>query len=560
MRFSFFPTPWKWRPREWLTKQYWVLETTDATFADKKGFSNADVDVVPPELRTWNWFNFMSLWIADGGNIGTMQISGSIMSLGLDIRQAIVVLVIGNCLNGVFTALQGYMGSRYHIPFTIATRASHGFWFSYFAVVSRLVLAFFYFGSNTYLVAQCTQIMIGAIWPSFLNIPNHIPTSVGITSGLMVAFLIGWLIQFPLLMIHPRNMRWLFFVKSVMAVGGTLAMVGWGVTKAGGGGPVFAQKGTLEGQTLAMAYVAGIVLTTNSRLTLAINIPDMSRYAKRPAETWWQAIIIPIVYIFFGICGILIASTSQIIYGSIIWSPLLIIPKWGSRAARFFIGFAFMITTIGTNIASNSVAAANDMTFCLPRYINLKRGAFIVSVLGAWAIQPWQIQKNAATLSAFLGGYTVVLGPLLGIMVTDFWLVHRGRLDVPSLYRVRGIYRYQKGVNWRAVVAYAVAVPINLPGLGHAVNNNIALPSAYINFYTANWFTGIAIASSIYMICCLVSPPTATLLDAPIEIDDLLPRQTVVEELVIGGGAGKAEEDIDGGKKPYTTVYVRSVD
>ncbi|WVQ83255.1 hypothetical protein IAT38_005394 [Cryptococcus sp. DSM 104549] len=544
-------------PRQWLTHDYWVLDTPDATFADRKGWSNLDVDVTPPEKRTWNAFNFMSLWIADGGNIGTMQISGTIMSAGLDWRQSIIVLVIGNCLNAVVTAFNGYIGSRYHVPFTVATRVSMGFWFSYFAVVSRLILAFFYFGTNTFLVGQCTQIMIGAIWPSFLNIQNHIPTKVGISSGLLISFTIGWIIQFPLLMIHPSKMRWLFFIKSVLAVTGTLAMVGWGVHTAGGGGPVFAQRGTLKGQELAMAYISGICLTTNSRLTLAINIPDMSRYARKPSATWWQVVIIPVVYIFFGICGVLIASTSQVIYGNLIWSPLLIIPLWTNRAARFFIGFAFMITTVGTNIASNSVAAANDLTFLLPKYINLKRGAFITSVLGAWAVQPWQIQANAKTVSAFLGGYTVVLGPVLGIMLADFWIVRRCNIDVPSMYRVHGIYRYTKGINWRAAAAYIIAIPINLPGLGHAVNNKIKLPAAYVRFYTASWFTGIGIAAAVYLACSFAFPPRESMVDHPIETVDELPR------FEGSGEASPVEVDEKDGELEkgdlVTTVQVREI-
>jgi len=56
------------------------------------------------------------------------------------------VSAIGNLIIAAAVAFNGMIGSRHHIPFSIASRASLGFYFSYFAVVSRLVLGLIYFG------------------------------------------------------------------------------------------------------------------------------------------------------------------------------------------------------------------------------------------------------------------------------------------------------------------------------------------------------------------------------------------------------------------------------
>jgi purine-cytosine permease-like protein len=42
--------------------------------------------------------------------------------------------------------LNGTVGARLHISFPVLNRSSFGFWFSYFSVVSRVVLAMFWFG------------------------------------------------------------------------------------------------------------------------------------------------------------------------------------------------------------------------------------------------------------------------------------------------------------------------------------------------------------------------------------------------------------------------------
>jgi nucleobase:cation symporter-1, NCS1 family len=72
---------------------------------------------------------------------------------------------------------------------------------------------------------------------------------------------------------------------------------------------------------------------------------------------------------------------------------------------------------------------------------------------------------------------------------TQYWLVHRTRVDVPSMYRPRGRYRYTHGIvspcnvdifyasenvsqNWRAAAAMTVSVPPTFPGLIDSIKAN----------------------------------------------------------------------------------------
>lgn len=72
-------------------------------------------------------------------------------------------------------------------------------------------------------------------------------------------------------MIHPSKMRWLFFIKSVVAVIAAFAMLGWAV-HTGGAGPVFAQKAKVSGSTKSWAWVMGINVAISGKTTLALNI------------------------------------------------------------------------------------------------------------------------------------------------------------------------------------------------------------------------------------------------------------------------------------------------
>lgn len=146
---------------------------------------------------------------------------------------------------------------------------------------------------------------------------------------------------------------------------------------------------------------------------------DISRYSRSRHSTYWQMLFIPAVYWTFSFIGIVIASAGQEIYDTLYWDPTAIIALWESRAAAFFCAAAFGMATLGTNISTNSIATSNDIAFLVPRWLNIRRGAFITAVVGGWATAPWKILASAKSLTTFLSGYVIVLAPIVAIMVSD---------------------------------------------------------------------------------------------------------------------------------------------
>jgi NCS1 family nucleobase:cation symporter-1 len=97
---------------------------------------------------------------------------------------------------------------------------------------------------------------------------------------------------------------------------------------------------------------------------------------------------------------------------------------------------------------------------------------------------PWEILANATSFLSFMSGYTSFLGPIVGILIADFWIVRQGRIDVPSLYLGRdGRYFYTAGVNWRALITLLLTVTPTLPGLANAINPKIAISQGMKNLY-----------------------------------------------------------------------------
>ncbi|KAK8017046.1 ncs1 allantoate transporter [Apiospora rasikravindrae] len=362
--------------------------------------------------------------------------------------------------------------------------------------------------------------MLRAWAPSYNDIPNTLPESAGITSVGMVSYFIYWLIQLPLLLIHPTKLRWVLLIKLISGPTAAIATMGWCIRKAGGGGgDIFALKPTVTGAEYAWLWLSCMSSVTGSWSTLACNIPDFTRYAKSPRGQFIQLPFLPIMFTLCGVLGIVTTSCTKVFSGEYMWNPLQVLELWleygaGGRCAAFFVALAWYIAQIGTNITANSISAANDLTVLFPRWVNIQRGCLIAAVIGGWVLVPWKILTSAATFLAFMGGYAIFLGPMAGIMVADYWFVKKQHIDIPALYHPQGRYAYTAGCNWRAVVAFLVPVAALLPGLAFSISG---APAVRINggikhLYAFNWLFGFVTSIVLYTTLSLAFPAKETLL------------------------------------------------
>jgi NCS1 family nucleobase:cation symporter-1 len=95
------------------------------------------------------------------------------------------------------------------------------------------------------------------------------------------------------------------------------------------------------------------------------------------------------------------------------------------------------------------------------------------------ASNPWQIIKNAAGLLAFLSGYSCLMGSLAAIMVTDYYIIKRRKLNIHELYKSHGMYWYNGGYNWRAFVAFFCGVIPLMPGFAKSIDNSLNVGGAW---------------------------------------------------------------------------------
>jgi nucleobase:cation symporter-1, NCS1 family len=149
------------------------------------------MDPVPMEARTWSVWTILAYWSSDLINLTTWQTASSILAVGLSWREAIPIMLVGTTCIAIAMVLNGAIGARLHVPFSVITTGSFGYYLRYFAIASRAILAMFWLGIQGTNGAVCVTIMLTAWAPSYADIPNTLPASAGITTMGMCSYV--WL-------------------------------------------------------------------------------------------------------------------------------------------------------------------------------------------------------------------------------------------------------------------------------------------------------------------------------------------------------------------------------
>ncbi|KAH8667465.1 allantoin permease [Tricladium varicosporioides] len=506
----------------------WIIPKEKSSFGDEDAWTNLDTDVTPLERRTWTAWTMGGYWFSDALNAQSWEAPAAIIAVGLTWRESVYCIIFGSLVCTIPLVLNGHIGAKLHVPFPVALRSGFGWYFSRFAVVVRMITALFWHAIQTYTGSTAMTQMIRAIWPSYLDIPNHIPEAVGITTQQMVSHFLFWSLQFPILLTPPHKLQWFFIFKAVVVtitcVGVVIAMTG----KAGGTGDIWNQEYKVHGAMRSWLILSSMSSITGGWATMATNIPDFTRYLKDPKAVYYQVAFLPLIQLVLGLFGIISCSAAKVVYGEYIWDPLKLASMWngpGGRAGAFFVGFAWVVAQIGTNLSANVISFANDLTSLFPKYINIRRGVIIGTIIASWIMVPWKIIHSAASLLNFMGGLGTFLAPIAAILGADYWVTKKKHIDVPALYRRRGRYSYNKfGTNWRAVVAFLVSVVPNIPGMAAQVNPKISAGGAqyiYDMFYLYGF-------TSAFVVYCLLShffPAQETLIS-----------ESIFEEVEIIGG------------------------
>lgn len=453
---------------------------------DTSGFDpqlyNEDLAPVPPGRRTWNLWHIAALWVGICVCIPTYQLASGLVAQGMSWWQGVFTVVLANAIVLVPTLLNAHAGARYGIPFPVLVRASYGVLGANIPAVMRAIVACGWFGIQTWFGGLAIFELVNALGGDAgapLLAPLPAPNSplageglwpfwlaLGLSPGQLVCFALFWLTNVYFIWKGTESIKWMETLAAPVLLVAGLALLLWAFARAGSASAVLSQGSTFPaGTSFWTVFFPGLTANVGFWATLALNIPDFTRYAKSQRDQLvGQSISLPTTMGLFAFIGVAVTAATPLIFGERIDNPVTVIARLGNPLVTVLALFALTLATLSTNIAANVVSPANDFSNLWPGRISYKTGGYLTAAIG-FLMMPWKLLASAGTyLFIWLIGYSALLGPIGGVMIADYFLVRRGELDLGALYRRGGSYEFQRGFNPRALVATLLGILPNLPG------------------------------------------------------------------------------------------------
>jgi NCS1 family nucleobase:cation symporter-1 len=461
-----------------------------------------NADLAPARLRDRKWAmkDIAALWISMSACVPTYMLASSLIAEGMSWWQAVLTIFLGNCVVLAPMVLNAHAGTKYGIPFPVYCRPAFGVIGANVPAILRALVACGWFGIQAWIGGWAIFKILAIHYRSWEAMPA---VFFGISVPQLACFLFFWGINMLVIYKGIDSIRVLLNIKAPLLIALGLLLLYWAYKNAGGFGPMldkpsaFAPGQPKAGQFFSFFFPA-LTGMIGFWATLSLNIPDFTRYAfSQRDQVVGQALGLPTTMGLFSFIGVAVTSATVIIYGETIWDPVVLLTRFENPVVLVVALASLCVATLATNIAANVVSPANDFANLWPSKIGFRTGGYITGVVGI-LIQPWRLVSDpSGYIFTWLVGYSALLGSIGGILICDYWLVRRTKLDLVKLYEASGPYWYQGGWNPKALVALAAGILPNLPGFLGTIKA-AEVGAFWMKLYSYAWFVGFGISFAVY--------------------------------------------------------------
>ncbi len=462
---------------------------------------NADLAPTDKSAQTWKWTDVGALWVGMAISVPAYLLASGLIQQGMSWLQALLTVLLGNIIVLLPMILIGHAGTKYGIPFPVLLRSSFGTIGARLPGLLRGLVACGWFGIQTWVGGFAIYQILNSVTGGAL-VGNPIPL-LDIDTAQLLCFLAFWAIQVYFIANGIESIRWLEKLAAPFLIAISLGLLVWAYIASGGVGEMFSQPsqfvagGAREGQ-FWLVFWPSLTAMVGFWSTLALNIPDFTRFARSQRDQIvGQMAGLPIPMAMLAFISVAVTSATVVIFGEQIWDPVVLAGRLGGGTAIFGL-FLLIVATLTTNLAANVVAPANAFSNIAPRFISFKMGGYITAGLGV-AMMPWKLMESAGDyLFLWLVGYSSLLGPIAGILVSDYFFVRKTNINTEALYQRGMDYEYVRGWNPVAIVALILGVLPSLPGFLTALGVVENVPSFFVSLYSYAWFIGTFTSALIY--------------------------------------------------------------
>jgi len=460
---------------------------------------NADLAPVAIESRTWSSWNIAALWIGMAVCIPTYMLAAGMVSQGMNWWQATLTVMAGNIIVLIPMILNGHAGTKLGVPFPVLVRASFGISGAHIPSVARSLVACGWFGIQCWIGGAALYTILGVLGVFDPVKDTSVLPVLGITTIQFASFIAFWLIHVVIVIRGVESIKHLESWAAPFLIASGVALLVWAIVKVDSPSQLFTSKTNYtEGSSFWKIFFPQLTAMVGFWATLSLNIPDFTRYSKsQKDQATGQLIGLPPTMTLFCFIGIIVTGATVILFGEAIWNPVDLVAKMGSPVIVVISMIALLIATLSTNLAANVVSPANGFSNISPAKISFRLGGLMTCAIGV-LIMPWRLVEDmGAYIFTWLIGYSALLGPIVGIMLCDYFIIRKTKINTDDLYDANGPF---KGIRWQAIVALVIAVLPNLPGFINAASHKAIFPAYFDSIYNYAWFVGVLISVVLYWI------------------------------------------------------------
>lgn len=286
------------------------------------------------------------------------------------------------------------------------------------------------------------------------------------------------------------------------------------LAKNGGPGEIYYEKVEMSKLRIGWMWLYSMTIWYGALSPDITNQSDFARFASSKKKMYAGIISsIMVTGTIVPMFGLICASATKDLYGTEMWLPTDIVLEWlhsdyssGLRAASFFLGFAFAASQLSFNVLANGFAGGMDLAGVFPKFINIRRGAFLTALL-SWVVQPWNFYNTSSTFINVMSSFGVVVTPIIAIIAADFHVIRRAKIPLRDLYTTAldGTFYFTRGFNFRAIITWLVTTIPGIPGIAASVQVT-KVPAGFNHFFYGSILFSFLCPFILYISVCKLFP------------------------------------------------------
>ena len=431
----------------------------------KNTLISEDILPVTSKKRTLGGLGFANIWIGMAIVISVFSFGASGID-GMSIWGVATATLAANIIIAIVGSLTGDIGVEHGLSFATYLRAPFGLVGVHLPAIARGIVASCWFGINTYIgstaINYFTLNLFGIdnwfLWFVVFAVVQIVNTMLGIKAiDKFASFAAPCIILITC---------WMFYKVNSIAVLNHIEILGY-----------------KPPHPTASCWMVTMCANIGMWAALAADIPNMTRSLKAPVNerNWFkrnknnwipQFATLPLIETFIAVIG----AISYLTTGN--WNPVEVIQQTAKGPTLIILLVMVILAQWSTNTAANLVPPAMCFANAGARWnLPYKTAVLIAGLIGV-CVQPWNILNQLYTYLGYFGSF---LSALAGIMICDYYVIRRRRINVQDLYKKDGQYRYHGGINLVGMISWILGTVA--ANIGSDYGYLFGVPTGFIVYF-----------------------------------------------------------------------------